>query len=233
MLFKRKFDDHEDPFVYVETDANGNIIAEPWDNGLSHRMTFTGISIEYKIKGSSDYKQHYLVNDGKYDLYVTDSRLIFKLQSLKTELKFNGSLISYGIDALFKRSEDKAVEGLGILGHIRYEWVAEIMYFEKSSWKNNNMLRFMYYDREKTLWKVTITFSNDMDVKFLANEILHLACKYREKTTYEQRESTSEFIKKYKTEEIPMSADPKNNFSAIEFPSIILAAGGANNRPPL
>ena len=231
LLFKRHFDDHENPFVYVETDAHGDIIAEPWDNGLSHRVTFTGISISYRLKGESKFKQSYLVNDEKYDLYITDSRLIFKLQSLKKELKFKGSLIDYGVDALFKKSEDKAVEGLGVLGHLRYEWVANIMYFEKTGWKDNNMLRFTYYDRDKTLWQVTVTFPNDMDVRFLANEILHMACRYREQSTCEKNEKLQQFLEKYKTENITPATEPKGNFSSVAFPNVTMAGYGENERP--
>ena len=233
LLFKRSFGDNENPFVYVQTDAMGNIVAEPWDNGLEHRVTFTGISVMYKPKGQGKFTQSYLVNDEKYDLYVTESRLIFKLQSLKKKLKFKGSLVDYAVDAMFKKAEDKAVEGLGILGHLRYEWIASIMYFEKTGWKNNNMLRFTYYDRDSTLWQVTVTFPNDMDVRFLANEILHMACRYREKTICEKDEKLQTFIAKYKTEDILPAADPRNNFSFATFPNVKMAAFGAKERPEI
>ena len=233
LLFKRQFGDHENPFAYVETDESGNIIPEPWDHGLDRRVTFTGISITYRLNGESKFKQSYIARDSKYDLYVTDSRLIFKLKSLKKELKFKGSLIDYGIDALFKKFEDKAVEGLGVLGHLRYEWIVGIMYFEKTGWKDNNMLRFTYYDRDSTLWQVTVTFPNDMDVRFLANEILHLSCCYREKTTCEKNEKLKQFIEKYKTDDISPAADPKANFSSIAFPSVKMAGYGENERPTI
>lgn len=233
MFFKRPFGDNERPFVYVETDAQGNIVPEPWDGGLDHHVSFKDLNIYCKPKDQNKFTARYISVDKRIDLYVTDSRLIFQHEPLIQKLKFNGSFIDYGVDALFKKSEDKELEGLGIIGHIRYEWLAQVMYFEKYNWKTRNKLRFVYYDNESAVWQVTATFENDMDVRFLANEILHSACRYRERTTDEKRDALKAFIEKYKTADIPPAADPKNQFSYVSFPSVKLACFGENNRPPL
>ena len=231
MLYKRQYNDHENPFIYVETFPNGAIVEEPWDNGLNRRVTFTGIDIQYRKKGENKSHTHYHVSDHEYSLYVTDSRLIFKLNSMKTELKFNGSLINLGIDALFKKYEDKQVEGLQIIGQLRYEWLGEVMYYQKINWKYDNKLRFTYFDSNVTKWTITITFANDMDVRFLANEILHLACRYKEQTRFEKDQKLSSFISAYKTDMIPPAADPKKQFASIAFPNTRTACSGKDERP--
>ena len=230
-LYKRPYNDHENPFIYVETNPDGSIVEEPWDHGLDRRVTFTAIDIEYRKKGDSKPQLNYRAFDREFSLYVTDSRLILMLKSLKEDLKFNGSLIDLGIDALFKKYEDKQVEGQQIIGQLRYEWLIHIMYFQKTGWKNNNMLKFCYFDSDLTFWKITITFKNDMDVAFLANEILHLSCIYKEYSCDQKSDKLSAFLARNKTGIIPPADDPRNQFASIAFPSAKTACNGQDERP--
>ena len=230
LIYERPFGDKEMPFVFPETDASGNVVAEPLDNGLSHRITITELTVSQKKKGATKFEVGYWVRGKECDFYVTEARLIFKLQSLKKDLKFTGSVVDYGVEALFKKFEDKKYEGKNHIGHIRYEWLYKIMYFEKYG-RNNNMLRFVYFDDEMTSWQVQITFANDMDVRFIANEILHMACKYRARTKSQKDEEMLQFIEKYKNDDIPRAADPTNNFSSISFPTALKACYGKNDRP--
>lgn len=106
------------------------------------------------------------------------------------------------------------------------------MYFEKTGWKNDNMLRFLYYDRNETLWRVTLGFKHDMDVRFLANEILHMACRYKLQTRYEKSEKLLQFLRRYETDNIPHDDTP-DHFSVITFPSVRTACSGRDERPEL
>ena len=231
MLYKRPYDDHKNPFIYVETRFDGSIIEEPWDKGLDHHVTFSDLDITCRKKGSSKSEFIYRAIDTVFHLYMTNSRLIFQLDSLKQDLKFKGSLIDLGIDALFKKHDDKMVENLQMIGQLRYEWLKEIMYFQKCSWKDKNMLRFCYYDSDVTYWQITAKFEHDMDVKFLANEVLHMACMYKEAMRNEKKESLISFINRYKTDEIPPAANPQKQFAAIAFPSSKTACSGKDERP--
>lgn len=121
MIYKRPYNDHEDPFVYVETDAAGNIIEEPWDKGLEHRVTVNQIKIEYLKKKASAFCTDAFGLDDLFVFYMTDSRLILQKQSLKNKVRFEGSLIEYGVDSIFKSFENKKKEGLQLIGQIRYE----------------------------------------------------------------------------------------------------------------
>ena len=227
LLYQRPYDDHEDPFMYVETDMYGNIIEEPEDNGLEHRVTFEKFNISYLLKGDEKDKCYYNA-DSKFSLYVTESRLIFKLKSLKSETTFNGSLIDMGIEAIFDK-----VEGQQNIGQLRYEWLIGVMYFEKKKWSDRDMLRFIYYDRNNTRYQITISFEYEMDVRFIANEILHMACRYKETTRNEKSEELIATIEKYKTEEIPPADDPLSSFSAVYFPTAKAACCGRDDRPVL
>lgn len=225
LIYTRSGDYHANPFLYVEMDSRGEIIEEPWDNGLNRHVSFDELSI--KCNGQMDL----WLKDAPCDLYVTDSRLIFRRRSMKRKIKFDGSLIDYGVDALFKKFDDKKVEGLIQIGHLRYEWLFSVGYIEKLNWSGYNRLYFRYIDQGKP-WDVLITFKGNMDVKFLANEIVHTACRYRERMTDEKTESLRCFLDKYKTATIPSAQDPKKNLSIIEFPHVFGAGGGEEYRPP-
>lgn len=230
MLYKRPFDDHYNPFVYVETYPDGSIVEEPWDKGLNHRVTFNSLDISYLKKETGQFIRDYHAIDTEFNLYITESRLIIQLKTLKSKLKFRGSLIDLGIDAAFNKYENKKVENLQIIGQIRYEWLFQIMYCQKSSWKNRDRLRFCYYDSDKTKWVVTITFENDMDVRFLANEILHMSCRYKELSQNVKNEKMIAFINKFKKDEIQPSSDT-NKYSFVSFPNAKTACNGKNERP--
>lgn len=232
LMYERPVGDKEKPFAFPMTDINGQIIEEPWDNGLDHRITFRDIVIASKEKNANRFQDVYWRRNTDCDLYITESRLIFQVRSLKKDLKFKGSLIDYGVDALFKKYEDKKVEGKTEVGQLRYEWLSAVMYFEKNG-KYDNMLRFFYEDDIETRWQVTLSFKNDLDVRFLANEVLHMACRYREKTKTKKSERTQQFIEKYKTQNIPPAQDTRASFSGVSFPSFMLACYGKDDRPEL
>ena len=226
LIYTRSYDDHANPFLYVEMDQKGEIIEEPWDNGLNRHVSFEELNLTCSGKTELWYK------DAPCDLYVTDSRLIFRRRSMKRNLKFNGSLVDYGVDAMFKKSADKKVDGLIQIGHLRYEWLFSIGYIEKLTWSGYNRLYFRYLDQGKP-WDVLITFKGNMDVRFLANEILHSACRYRERMTDDKGEAVLRFLEQYKTDTIPSAQDPKKNLSTIQFPHVFGAGGGEQYRPPL
>ena len=75
------------------------------------------------------------------------------------------------------------------------------------------------------------TFKNDMDVAFLANEILHLSCIYKEYSCDQKSDKLSAFLARNKTGIIPPADDPRNQFASIAFPSAKTACNGQDERP--
>ncbi len=230
MMFQRPFNDHEKPFVYVETDITGNIVPESLDRSLNYRVTFNTLEVKCRKKGDSKYTLYILLRDDKLDLFITDSRVIIKKQSMKDNLRFDGSLTNLAIDGIFKAVHDRKVQGQNLLGHIRYEWLKEVMYYQKKGWTEYDMIRLTYYDTDDALWMVTLSFSSSTDVKSLANEILHRACRYKDRMTDEKQEKLKDFIRKYWRADIPVASAPKQ-FSCVAFPIVYCAPGGAKFRP--
>ena len=48
--------DHDDPFFFAGSDANGNTVEDPFDHGLSHKFIANTIAVEMKRAGESTFK---------------------------------------------------------------------------------------------------------------------------------------------------------------------------------
>ncbi len=233
LMYKCRMGDEKDSFIYLTTDYDGNVIPERFDNGLNHRVTIDKMTAQYRIKGSKEYKTEYQYLDDKIDFYITESRLIFKVQSLKRKVKFQGSFVDMGVSAVFAKQRNKKVDGYFVGGQIRYEWLKSIMYMEKDGFGDSDKLRFSYVDNDEISWLITVSFPGPMDVKFIANEILHMSCRYRLKMTDEKKEEEVKYLEKYLTEEITPSQDPKNEFSLFSYKGYYLAPAGSAYRPKM
>ncbi len=228
MMYRRPFGDREKPFMYVATDENGNVAAEPWDNGLENKVLFRSMEVWCKKEDDKNYKSAYKVSNEDFNLYLTESRLIFKYILPETDKKAKSSFM----ESLFRSIDSQLADGQNILGQIRYEWLMDIMYLEKTGWMSGNMLRFTYVDSDRAVWMVNIEVENDTDVKLLANDILHKACRYKEATKSRKNDELIRFLAKYKTAEItPVKG--RNKFSVISFPAVMMACTGEDKRPDL
>ena len=228
LMYRRPFGDREQPFMYVATNENGEVAEEPWDNGLENRVLFRSMEVSCKKADEKNYRTAYKVSNEDFDLYITESRLIFKYILPETDKKTKGSFMGN----LFRSIDNQLADGQNILGQIRYEWLMDIMYLEKSGWMSGNMLRFTYVDSDRTVWMANIEVENDTDVKRLANDILHKACRYKEATKSRKNDELISFLKKYKTAEItPVKG--RNKFSVISFPAVMMACTGEDKRPDL
>ena len=61
MMYRRPFGDREKPFMYVATDENGNVTADPWDNGLENKVLFRYMEVWCKKEDDKNYKSAYKV----------------------------------------------------------------------------------------------------------------------------------------------------------------------------
>ena len=226
-MYRRPFGDREEPFMYVSTDENGDVLEEPWDKGLENRVPFLAMEVSCKKADEKNYKSAYKVSNEDFELYITASRLIFKYILPESDKK-KGSFM----ESLFRSIDSQLADGQNILGQIRYEWLMDIMYLEKTGWMGDNMLRFTYVDSDRTVWMVNIEVDKDTDVKLLANDILHKACRYKEATKSRKNDELISFLKMYKTAEItPVKG--RNKFSVISFPAVMMACTGEDKRPDL
>ncbi len=227
-----------DPFVDAATDSAGNLIEEPYDHGLRHKVTATRLQILRRAAGASEFEMLLFVPEIELEVYITDSRVAYRcLKYDKGDRKWSGGLTALALNAYERAKADRRSAGTVLLGHIRYEWLREIQYsdYHKQKWYESNdfRIRLIYKDADQATWVVETCFGNEIDTAFLANEILHRAARYRLAMTDEKQEKLIEYTKKCLNTTIPRSDNPKEKYSSCSLMYSYFAPGGEEYRPPL
>lgn len=226
--------DKENPYAYAGSDSNGNTIEDQFDHGMSHGAVANGITVHRKRQGDNGFAEILRANEVEVTMTVTDCRVIYRCDKYDKGDKWSGGLSAVALNAIERARANKRTAGKVLLGHIRYEWIAEILYLSKN--KNGFFdyddfsVSLVYQTTDKTTYLVTTKFQKGMDTSFIANEILHAASKYRLAMQDEKGETEIEFFTKYSEESIPKQSDQKKD-SFIRFPNHYYAPRGAQNRP--
>ena len=213
-----------DRYSYVGTDQNGQIIEEKWDNGLSHTVTATGVSFyRYKTDIKKDGEIMVARSATTIPVCFTDSRVALLCS------KYEEGTISWD-NVASDKSDKKKTKGKALVGHVRYEWLYRIWYGRKSGLLSFDSVSLTYTDGDRN-YQLIIIFPKGTDTEFLANEILHRACKYRLAMKDTKREDDIDFFRKYsESGKIETSADAKEPQSII-LPNSYNAPLGEEFRP--
>ena len=222
--------DNDFPYKYAGTDENGNTIEDEFDNGLNHRVMAKAIYIHQARAGESKLSTIAYYREINLEMTITDCRIIYRCDKYDKGSQWSGGLTALALNAVERAVANKKTAGKVLLGHIRYEWIKEILYREKSGFLNDSSIRIVYVDLDKNTYVIETIFNKDTDIKFVANEILHSASKYRLTTNDEKNEKELLFLEKYSNEKIPEDPNPKE-FSNIRFPYFYNAPSGKNIRP--
>jgi hypothetical protein len=217
-------------YMYPLTDLEGRIVPEKWDNGMQNSVTATSYSEKFMAEGVSELIERQYHRKLRMDTYITDSRVTFSC----TNYNRDGLDIwlLFGIPQLIWRAASR--RGKVLAGHIRYEWISEIYYSNKTGILSDETVRLCYEDSDSTIWAVDITLNKNIDSAFIANNILQRACRYRLAMQDEKSPELMEFLTTYsKGGEIPPSNDSKKQMSGVLFPNYYLAPTGENKRPIL
>ncbi len=231
----QKIGDSSKPYAYAGTDENGNLIEDPLDHGLNHRVTAKRIDFYRKRPSDEKYLLTASLKDIEVEMTVTDCRVIYRCDDYdKGDGKWSGGLTAVALNAYEKSKGRKRSAGKTLLGHIRYEWIREILYTEYRSQRllesDLYELGLIYMDKQKNLYIVEVSFGRGMETSFLANEILHKTCRYRLNMQDEKDETEQAFLSKYLTGSISQNSDPKD-YSSIRIPASYYGSYGSANRP--
>jgi hypothetical protein len=232
------YGDNESPFAYPVTDAQGQLVEEKWDNGLGNVLTSTSYTMLAKTKHQGQFQLKTVPNCAlKFTLTVTDARIACLCDDYDfgdvrySSLGTNSDLLNF----VQRRRAKKRSAGKVYLGHIRYEWLEAVGYKRKVSMNTNDELRFMYQDTERTTYILDFIFPKGTDTEFLANDILHRACRYRlamTDTENEGRQKATAFFMQYSVSgKIEPDEDQKKYHSCITIPHYYFAPGGEKFRP--
>ncbi|MBQ6016631.1 MAG: hypothetical protein IJL19_01985 [Clostridiales bacterium] len=226
--------DNENPFGYAGTDANGNLIADPLDNGISNCVRACGIAIYRKTVNDKEFRQTLRASDIDIDCYITDSRIIVRCDKYDKGGTWTGGLTALALNAVERAAANRRTRGKTFLGHIRYEWVSAVAYMSKDKAglfsSAIRELRILLVNTDKTKYLYVISFKENTDTIRLANDILHKLVDYRARMKDEKTPEEDAFYKKYATARIPHDSNP-NNVSSVSIPQYYFAPSGQKFRP--
>ena len=236
-MYIKKSGDQSQPFAYAGSDETGQLAVEMPDGGSGRvaSLKANSFTVRRKADGATAYADVMSAGNVKLEVYVTDSRVAFRCKKYKKGRAWYGTgagALVAGI-AMLLSAIIAAVSRSGklLLGQVRYEWISQIQYSRKVSWKTANSVRLCYTDTEKNSWIIGLTFKKDVDTAALANDILHRACRYRLATQEEKSETALAFFNQNaQSGVIPPSPNPKN-YASVTFPTYYTAPGGEAKRP--
>lgn len=210
------------------SDENGRLIEEAFDHGLNHKVTATTIKIARRQKGEQEFTSVFYDSAVEVDFYVTDCRLAYTCLKYDKGARWSGGLTAAALNAIEKAKANKRSAGKMLIGHIRYEWVKEVLYIchkkEKMFDSDDYHLLVMYTDNDSSLWYVDLAFAKGTDTFFLANEIVHNVCRYRAAMKDEKEDKETSFFSEYLTKDVPESNNSKE-YKGIRVPTAYIAPG--------
>jgi len=216
----------ENPYYFAGTNQNGQIVEEKWDNGLNRvlkgsQWTF----LKYKTDPKKDSKIIVSLGLGDVSNYFTDSRVV------TLNRKYDQGSISWEFVSSDK-SDKKKFKGKVLLGQVRYEWLHKIAFSRKTGVFSIDSVSLIYSDGD-SYYDSVIVLPKGTDTEFLANDILHRACKYRLAMKDKKSEHDMEFFRRYsESGKIGTPADPKETPSII-LPNSYYAPLGEEFRPDI
>ncbi|MCR5538736.1 MAG: hypothetical protein K6F13_05655 [Lachnospiraceae bacterium] len=230
-----EYGSHGWPFVYPDVDENGRIPAEAADHGIGAPVIVRTITVKKKPKGAESYQQDLRARDIVLELYVTDARLILVCDKYDKGGTWYGGLAALALTAVERGVASARTKGKTLAGHVRYEWLKQIMYYRKSGILSDEQMRIVYKDRAGTQWQIDLVLDKHVDSSLVANDIMHRAAALR-KNMRDDDGDIDEASRDWYTQHAHPAAkiphnDEKDTFSYVSFPKNYLAPGGEGLNP--
>ena len=221
----------EDPYRFVNLDPDGDVCFEPWD-GRRIRRHMAHAAYLYRIDEDGDEIEMLHYAGVPVEFFITDSRIMIRIPDY-TKSEYDDET-----RAAVLRTDRGAVplseRRLTLAGMIRYEWISQISYQRKVSRSTEECVRLYYRDLAEARWYLDIIFSGNADAEYLANVILHRACRYRLVMTDDKTDKETYFFNRYLEEyDIEPAHNPRRYMAYIRFPTQDPAPGGDDVRPRL
>ena len=223
------------PFVYPDVDENGRIPAQAADHGIGAPVIARAITIKKKPKGAESYQQDLRARDIVLELYVTDARLILVCDKYDKGGTWYGGLTALALTAVERGVASARTKGKTLAGHVRYEWLKQIMYYRKSGILSDEQMRIVYKDRAGTQWQIDLVLDKHVDSSLVANDIMHRAAALRRAMGDDEGTIKPENMDWYTQHAHPSAkiqhVDQKDTYSSVTFPQNYLAPYGEGLNP--
>lgn len=231
-VVSRNIGDTSQGYEYAGVDDEGKTVMEELDGKVIGPFHANGIEIH------NDKKIGYLetsLSDIDIEVYVTSSRVIIRCDKYdKGSRHWRGGFSALALNAIERGIGKARSKGKVLIGHMRYEWIAQILYQNKYSFFYvDNMVSFDYVEcEENRLMRLRLNFKKDVDTEKLANDILTRICIYRKMMTDDKDEKLLKVINEYSQAEnkIPQGEE-KNEYPHVGIPDICIAPYGFEYRP--
>lgn len=221
----------EDPYRFVNLDPDGEVCFEPWD-GMRIRRHIARAAYLYKIDEDGDEIEMLHYSGVPVEFYITDSRVMIRIPAYeKSEHDDETRAAVFRTD---RHDDPQGERALTLAGMIRYEWVSQISYQRKVSRSTEECVRLYYRDLSESRWYLDIIFRGNADAEYLANVILHRACRYRLLMTDDKNDKEMYFLNRYLEDyDIEPAKNPRRYMASLRFPTQYPAPGGDDVRPRL
>lgn len=222
----------DDPFRFINADENGLIVVEPWDGPQIRRYWAEGIHLYRRPRGEEDAREILFYEQTPVEFWVSDSRVMLRIERHEASYHKDetfAAVLRGGVNKIpaYRRGE------MVLMGMIRYEWISQIACVETGRrFSRREALRLYYQDQNQYTWYLDVVFGADADAEYLANEILHRACRYRLQMTDDKDDKEMVFFNHYLKED-GVEAAPEGYGLTVRFPTQYAAPGGENDRPSL
>ncbi|MBR0398599.1 MAG: hypothetical protein IJI10_10070 [Eubacterium sp.] len=221
----------EDPYRFVNIDPDGEVCFEPWD-GRKIRRHVARAAYLYRVDEDGDEIEILHYNNVPVEFLITDSRAVIRIPEYR-----DGDYEDDTRAAVLRSDRSQVPEddrAMTLAGMIRYEWISQISYQRKVSRGTEECVRLYYRDLSEARWYLDIIFRGNADAEYLANVILHRACRYRLRMTDDKNDKETYFFNKYLEDyDIEPAHNPRRYMSYVRFPTQYPAPGGDDVRPRL
>ena len=221
----------EDPYRFVNIDPDGEVCFEPWD-GRRIRRHVARAAYLYRVDEDGDEIEILHYNNVPVEFLITDSRAVIRIPEYR-----DGDYEDDTRAAVLRSDRSQVPEddrAMTLAGMIRYEWISQISYQRKVSRGTEECVRLYYRDLSEARWYLDIIFRGNADAEYLANVILHRACRYRLRMTDDKNDKETYFFNKYLEDyDIEPAHNPRRYMSYVRFPTQYPTPGGDDVRPRL
>lgn len=221
-VFVQNIGDKQLSYVFAGTENDGKLIADVFDHGTSQQCVARMISIQRRRKNENAFTEILKISGVEVRVIYTDCRVVFRCDKYDVGSTWSRAPMAFYMNHRSQKAAKKRMAGKVLLGHIRYEWLKEIAYIDRS-------IRFVYRDMEDTTYFVETVFDQNIDTSAVSNEILHRACRFLLSFRDEKDDTEICFLNKFSVE--PIIHTPEKGFSIVAFPSSYLAPDGKAYRP--
>lgn len=220
-------------YAYPQFDDRYELIPDRWDGQIDASVTADIIELERKGPNDANYVTRFKISN-KTNVYITDSRIAFicKDYNKGSTGHWTGGLVAVGLNQIHRAVERHRRQDQALAGQLRYQWISRVMYLPKRGFLSYPILSFIYQDKRRILWRLTLYLKGSQDSAAIANEIHRRLCIYGYNMTNQKDEELIRYYRTYAdpSHQIPIAPNEKT-FNNSAVPTYYFAPYGEEFAP--